>query len=411
VIEGAVPWGRVAEDGTVYVRTAAGERAVGSFPGASTTEALAYFTRKFDALEGQVRLLEQRVRTTDLAAKDAFATISKLKSEIASASAVGDLDGLAARLDALAPVIEEHRAEHEAARQRMRLAAREAKELIVEEAERVSVSTSWKVAGDRLKALLDEWKQAPRLDRRTDDELWKRFSAARTSFDKRRRQHFAELDSQRDEARARKEKLVAEAEGLADSTDWGATAARYREMMREWKNAGRASRAEEDALWARFRGAQDVFFKARDAVFAKRDEGHRDNLGRKEALVREAERLLPITDPKSARARLRKIHERWESVGHVPRGDRERIEARLRKVEEAVRSAEESEWRRTNPEARARAEATVSQLVSSIDTLAAQADGARKAGRDDKAAELDAAVAARREWLAEARKTLADFSR
>src|SRR5262249_15314029 len=135
------------------------------------------------------------------------------------------------------------------------------------------------------------------------------------------------------------------------------------------------------------------------------------NLERKEALAQEAENLLPISDPKAARRALRSIHDRWESVGHVPRTDRERIEGRLRRVEDAVRSAEAAEWRRTNPEARARAEATVAQLRTSIAHLEKQAEAARGAGDEAKAADAEAAMSARREWLAEAEKTLADFSR
>jgi hypothetical protein len=384
---------------------------VGSYPGASPDDALAYFARKYVVLEGQVDLLEQRIRTTDLPAKEAFASIEKLRGEVAEAHAVGDLDSLAARLDVLVGVVETRRAEQDAAKASSRQRARETKERIVAEAEQLAETTTWKSSGDRLRALLEEWKHAARLDRRTDDELWKRFSAARTAFDKHRRAHFAGLDAQRDESRMRKEKLVAEAEGLADSTEWGPTAARYRDLMRDWKAAGRASRDAEQELWARFRTAQDQFFAARDEVFSERDKDQRENLQKKEALAAEAEGLLPITDPKAVRRALRGIHDRWEAIGHVPRGDRERVEGRLRRVEDAVRSAEASEWRRTNPEAKARAEATVAQLRSSIAALEAQAASAREKGDDAKVADAEAAVSARREWLAEAEKTLADFSR
>ena len=403
-------WGRVADDGTVYVRTAEGERPVGSYPDASPEEALAYFGRKFDELAGQVDLLEQRVRAGGIAPKDAGSTLAHLQEAVTEANAVGDLAALLTRLDAVATQIEERRKRSEAARAKAREAAAATKERIVEEAEKLSTSSDWKRAGDRLRELLEEWKKAPRLERKVDDALWKRFSHARTAFDKRRRVHFAELDEQRGEAAARKEKLIKKAEELSTSKEWGDTARAYRDLMTEWKAAGRARRDVEDKLWERFRAAQDVFFAARSEVFAERDAGQAENLEKKRSLASEAEALLPITDLKSARAALRHVHEQWEAVGHVPRSDRDAVENRLKKVDDAVRAAEEAEWARSNPEARARAEATVSQLRTSIANLEADAAKARTAGNEKKAADAESAAEARRSWLVEAERTLAEFS-
>jgi len=403
-------WGRVAEDGTVFVRTADGERPVGSYPGATPEEALAYFGRKFDELEGQVRLLEQRVVTGGVSLADAGGAIEGLRATVVEAHAVGDLAGLLARLDALTLAVAQRKERREAERAKARERAAATKERIVAEAETLSGSQDWKKTGDRMRELLEEWKAAPRLDRKADDALWKRFSAARTAFDKRRRAHFAELDSQRAEVAVRKERLVKEAEALADSKEWKETARRFRDLMVQWKAAGRARRDVEDELWGRFRAAQDRFFSARNEVFATRDADLAENLEKKRALVAEAEKLLPVTDHRSARAAMRSIHERWEAIGHVPRNARDEVEGRLRKVDDAVRAAEDSAWRRSNPEARARAEATVTQLRSSIAALERDAADARARGDERKAAEAEAAAATRSSWLAEAKKTLAEFS-
>jgi hypothetical protein len=256
---------------------------------------------------------------------------------------------------------------------------------------------------------VDTWKGLPRLDRKTDDELWHRFSHARSAFSKRRKAHFASLDAQREEARRRKEKLVAEAQSLSSSTDWGPTAARYRELMTEWKAAGRAQREAEDDLWARFRGAQDVFFAARSEVFAERDSEQRENLAKKEELAAEAEKLLPVTDYKAARAALRGINERWEAIGHVPRDARPRVEGRMHTVERAISEAEEAEWRRTNPEARARAAGLTGQLQAAVDKLRGQIEQARAAGNNARADKLAAELEGRQALLDQALKGLHEF--
>jgi hypothetical protein len=403
-------FGRVDTDGTVYVRTASGERAVGSYPGASPEEALAYFHRKYVELAGQVDLLEQRLRRGGVGAKDAATSAEHLRAAVADARAVGDLEALLRRLDALEGSLAARREQEEVERTKARQDAVAAKERIVTEAEELAGSTDWKRTGDRLRALLEEWKAAPRLDRRTDDALWKRFSHARTAFDKHRRAHFAELDAARSEAAARKEELAEEAEALAESRDWGPTSAAFRDLMARWKNTGRARRDVEDALWARFKAAQDTFFGARNEVFAARDADLQENLTAKEALLDEAEAILPVTDPRAARAALRSLHERWDAVGHVPRVARDRVEGRLRRVDEAVRAAEETEWSRSTPEARARTEATVAQLRSSIAGLEEEVRTARAAGDSAAAERAEAAATARRAWLDEAERTLAELS-
>ncbi|MER7987604.1 DUF349 domain-containing protein [Streptomyces noursei] len=403
------PWGRVDETGTVYVRTADGEQVVGSWQAGTPEEALAYFERKYEGLVVEIGLLERRVRTTDLSAKDAQIAIDHLRQQVDEHHAVGDLEALKKRLDALVSVVESRREERRAAKARQTDEARDAKEKLVVEAEELAASEQWRAAGERLRALVDTWKGLPRLDRKTDDELWHRFSHARSAFSKRRKAHFATLDAQREEARKAKEKLVAEAESLSGSTDWGTTAARYRELMQDWKAAGRAQREHEDDLWNRFRGAQDVFFQARSEVFAERDAEQRENLTRKEELAAEAEKLLPVTDLKAARSAFRGINERWEAIGHVPRDARPKIEGRMHAVERAIQEAEEAEWRRTNPEARARAAGLTGQLQDAVDKLQKQIDTARAAGNTAKADKLGRELEGRKALLDQALKGLEEF--
>ncbi|MFD5553464.1 DUF349 domain-containing protein [Streptomyces sp. NPDC127068] len=403
------PWGRVDETGTVYVRTAEGEQVVGSWQAGSPEEALAYFERKYEGLVVEIGLLERRVRTTDLSAKDAQTAVGHLREQVDAHHAVGDLDALRKRLDKLVETVDARREERKAERAKQSDEARQAKEDLVSEAEELARSEQWRSAGERLRALVDTWKGLPRLDRKSDDELWHRFSHARSAFSKRRKAHFASLDAQREEARKTKERLVSEAEALSASSDWGPTAARYRELMADWKAAGRAQREHEDDLWNRFRGAQDVFFAARSSVFAERDAEQTENLKLKEELVAEAEKLLPVTDLKAARAAFRSVNERWEAIGHVPRDARARVEGRMHTVERALQDSEESEWRRTNPEARARAEGLTGQLQAAVDKLRAQIDAARTQGNNAKADKLERELEGRQALLDQALKGLQEF--
>ena len=403
-------WGRVSADGSVFVRTSEGERKVGQWPDGDPQEALAFFKKRYDDLAFEVDLLEQRIKAGTLTPEEATAAVRQVRESISDAQAVGDLAGLGRRLDALTTTIEQRREQRKAERARKVEQARAVKERIAGEAERLAEGTDWRNGANRLRDLLEEWKALPRLDKSADDALWRRFSTARTTYTRRRKAHFAELNGKREEARAIKERLVVEAEELADSTEWGPTSARYRDLMRQWKAAGPAPKGIDDQLWKRFRSAQDTFFGARDAANAALDREFAANAEKKEALLTEAEALLPVTDLRAAKEAFRDIAERWDAAGKVPRDRLKELEGRMRRVEQAIRSVEDDQWRRSNPEARARAAATVAQLESSITDLEGQRDQAAAGGNDRKAQELESAISARRSWLAEARKALEEFS-
>jgi len=335
--------------------------------------------------------------------------VKRAYESLENPSMVGDLASLRARVEALDALVQEKRAAAAEARAAAKAAALAAREAIVAEAEGLAESTQWKASGERFKELLDAWKAAPRADRAGEQALWKRFSHARSQFDKHRRQHFARLDGERSEAKQVKEALVAEAEALKDSTDWGSTASAYRDLMARWKAAGRAGKADEEALWQRFRAAQDEFFAARNAELGKRDAGFAENLAAKEALLVEAE-AIDTSDLKSAKAALRSIQERWEAIGHVPRGDKERVEGRLRRVEDAIRRGEQDQWKRTNPEAKARATSTVEQFSASLAKLEKEHEKLVAAGDTRKAADVEGRIATTRALLEAAERAAAEFS-
>lgn len=213
------PWGRVAEDGTVFVRTADGERSVGSYEAGTPAEALEFFTKRYEELEGKVHLLEQRVASGRLAPEEATSSTKALREQVVDAHAVGDLVSLAARLDALGPVIAVQRSARKEERAQKSAESKAEKEKLVAEAEKLAEGTDWRNGANRLRDLLATWKELPRLDRATDDALWRRFSTARTTYTRHRKAHFAEEHERRDGARVIKERLAKEAEALSTSTE------------------------------------------------------------------------------------------------------------------------------------------------------------------------------------------------
>jgi hypothetical protein len=389
-------FGRVDAEGTVFVKTADGERVVGSWQAGPPEEGLAHFARRFADLVTEVDLIEARLNSGAADANHSLSSVKRLRTSLPEAHVVGDLDGLAARLDKLAVLAEEKAGAARAAREAARGEALARKTALVEEAEKLAAeSTGWKTAGDRLKEILEEWKSIRGIDKKADGELWKRFAAARDGFTRRRGAHFASLDAQRKQAQGAKEELVVEAESLAESTEWAATAARLKELMALWKAAPRASKEAEQRLWERFRAAQDSFFSRRSEVFSARDAEQKGNLERKQQLVAQAEALDVEADPRAAQAAMRDLQAQWHEAGRVPREAAVGLDRRMRTVEEKVRQAMDSAWRRTEPSANPLLTQMRDQVAEAEQRLAR----AQAAGDAKRIREAEQALASKRQFL------------
>ncbi|HJQ43283.1 MAG TPA: DUF349 domain-containing protein [Jatrophihabitantaceae bacterium] len=388
-------WGRIDADGTVYVKTADGEREIGSWQAGDAEAGLAFYERRYEDLATEVTLLEKRLESGAGDPAHTRTSAQALREQVGTAAAIGDLASLTARLDALLVSVEEKAGAAAAARAEARAQAIETKEALVAEAEKIAESgTSWKVSGDRLRAIVDEWKQIKGVDRKTDDALWKRFAAARDAFGRRRGQHFAQLDVERGAAKQAKEKLVERAEALSDSTDWKETASAMRELMAEWKAAPRAARDVEEALWTRFRAAQDAFFSHRSGVFAERDAEQVENQKKKEAIIAEAQ-ALSIDDPQAAQSALRELQSRFDDIGHVPRDVMRRIDEQMRAAEQRVRDAVDAKWRESSVESNPFLAAMRERLAEAEQKL----ERARKSGDQQRIAKAEAEVEQRRSLL------------
>ncbi len=384
-------FGRVDPDGTVWLITAAGERTIGSWQAGDPDAAFTHFGRRFDDLQTEVVLLETRLASGSGDARKIRSAAKTLAESLPEAHVLGDVDSLAARLAAIVEHADSATQEEKARRDEVRAANTARKEALAAEAEDMAANaTQWKTAGDRLRAILDEWKTITGLDRKVDDALWKRYSAARETFNRRRGSHFADLDRERAGAKQAKEALCERAEELCGSTDWGPTSGTFRDLLTEWKAAGRASKDVDDVLWQRFKAAQDKFFSARNAVTSERDAEFRANADAKEALLADAERI-DTSNVDAARSALRTIGDKWDAIGKVPRERSADLERRFRAVEKKIRDTPTGG---VDPEAKARAD----QFRVRAEQFERQAEKAAAAGRTKDAEQARASAEQWRQW-------------
>ena len=401
-------FGAVTEDGTVTVQDGTQVRTIGTTAETDHDAALEPFASAYLDLVAFLDQTASLLNAPEHTQNELNRLLENLRKNMKEPQVVGDIPALRARASELREQAKEKIRALEAKRAEGREAATRRRTEFVESIEALVATDpeqiSWKNAGETMRQMVPTWKQMQSedigLDRPTEEALWKRLSAARASFDRMRKQFFSQLDERHAEAAAQKEELIARAEAMQDSTDWGPTVRAYKDLMNQWRRAPRGSRKKDDAQWKRFKAAQDTFFQARNADLHELEVEQSKNLEAKEALLVEAEAIDPAEDLEAAKKALRSVQDRWEEAGKVPRGDMRRIDDRLRAVERSIKNAEQDEWRRTDPRTKARVEGASSQLHSAIASYQEAYDKAVAGGDPKKIAEAEAALEARKEWLA-----------
>lgn len=405
-------FGRVENDGTVLVKMPDGsEKQVGQWAAGDPSDGLAFYIRKYHEVENELSLALQRLKEGKGNADAVFKLIERVKTGLETPNFVGDISILSTKIEELQVLAAVKKAEFSAAKAIAKEKAMEKRKQLVEEAEKLVNSKQWKVTTQRFKEIVEEWKKLPHGAKSEEQALWKRFSAARSAFDKTRRQYFSTLESGRKEAAKIKSEIVSQAKALSDSKEWNDTANKFRNLMAKWKSAPILERKEEQKLWKEFKLAQDVFFAARTAALSVIDEEHSKNLEAKKVLAEQAEKILPITDIKSARQALKPIQEEWSKIGHVSRKDKDKIESRLKAVEEAIRNAEKNELNRTDPAKSARAQSTMELIEAKLIKTEKERESALSSGDTKKAEKLALTIESQKMLLEATKTALADFTR
>lgn len=398
-------FGRVDEANNVYVSDSGTERLVGQYPNVTTEEALAYFVRKFEDLSAQVRTLEQRIAAGITDAKSLKTTREHLTKELVEPKAVGNIQNLRDRLEALTGAIEKAAEKASLERAEQTEAAMASKEEIAARAEAIVANLggiNWKKSGVEMTELFERWqklqKEGPKIPKSKTDPIWKRFSQSRAKFEQGRRAFFASQDGSFKEAKAAKTALVASAKALlskgSDATD------AYKKLQNQWKDAGKAGKAE-DALWKEFRAIGDAIFSAKKEKDAELAAVQQANLEQKTALVEEI-KAISFDDVEAAKSALAKVQGKWEKIGHVPREQVRKLEEPLRQAEKKITDMQAEAWRRSDPAAKARSNSLVSQLEDAIEKLEAEL----KLAKADKKKAIEEQITARKAWLLAAQQAV-----
>lgn len=396
--------GRVDEENNVYVFDNGSERKVGQYPGVTRDEALAYFERKFQELESNVRILEQRVKNKADAISIAKAA-KKLSLDLQEPAAVGNIQDLRERVSNITPNIEQLKKDKaEASDKAIKDCLKTRAEIATKAqalAQKDPQKTQWKIASKQMTELFDQWqlsqKSAPKIPRKDSEAIWKQFSQARTKFEANKRAFFSALTAESKNVRARKTALVTQAEALeAKGSD---SSLEYRKLLDQWKLSGRSQGFQDDALWERFKAAGDSIYARRKETVAKESVEFQANYDTKVSIIAEAEKLDPKGNLAEAKKTLLSLQTKYEKAGKVPKDKIREIDSRMKAVEKKFKDYEQEQWRASDPAAIERTNSVVQQLLESIEKLEKELIAAEASNDSKKIDKAKEALSARQSWL------------
>lgn len=202
-------------------------------------------------------------------------------------------------------------------------------EALIDTAKQMAEGAAAPDLGNRLRQLQLMWKEeVGALPQKRGKELWDTFKAACDQVYEKVKGVRAEEDVKFAEVTKVKQALIAEAESVADSTDFAATAAKLKDLQAKWKDSGHLPRKQGDELWKRFRAACDKFFERRKPMLEERAREEAQNLAAKQQLISRAQSVANAAGEGTwgkAIGEIKDLQAKWKEIGHVPRRDADAV--------------------------------------------------------------------------------------
>ena len=217
----------------------------------------------------------------------------------------------------------------------------------------------WREASNEFRELRERWKSAGSADRSTEAALWPRFKAAQD-------RHFAARAHEQDQNRASKERLVSQAESLANSSDLRSASDQMRKLGDEWKRIGPCEKADNDRLWSRFNQARTRLNDRKKQEFEKRQREWASNKAAKQRLVSQMDSLSHSSDFRAAKDQARALDAQWRATGPCAKTDNDQLWQQYKSAKDRVFEAAKRAGEQRRAEARQRAQDRVWRLEEQL---------------------------------------------
>jgi len=196
----------------------------------------------------------------------------------------------------------------------------------------------WDAMTKTVIGLQDEWKTVGFAAKKANRQLFTRFRSTCDKFFTAKAEYFRNTREELARNLARKQELADKAEAMKDSTDWNVATDAFVEMQKEWKTIGAVPKKHSDALWKRFTTACDAFFEQKKKAGAGQRSAESANLKAKREIIGKLSALSESEDRDAAIEEFRALQAQWQTIGHVPFREKDKIYEAYRSAVDAVRS-------------------------------------------------------------------------
>jgi hypothetical protein len=184
---------------------------------------------------------------------------------------------------------------------------------------------AWENKTKEILALQSKWKTIGFAPQKMNVKIFERFRHACDEFFRKKGEFFKILKGSMNSNLEKKKELCEKAEALKDSTDWKATAEIFVKLQKDWKTIGPVSKKHSDAVWNRFITACDYFFEKKGQATSAQKVVEQDNLKKKKEIINKLSELLNAEDVDNAEKEVKELMSEWNSVGHVPFKEKDKI--------------------------------------------------------------------------------------
>ena len=199
------------------------------------------------------------------------------------------------------------------------------------EYDKMTTFQHWHDKTEEILALQAKWKTIGYAPQKLNTKIFERFRAACDEFFKKKTEYFKTLKSGMNENLEKKRALCEQAEALKDSTDWKATSEILSKLQKDWKKIGPVSKKYSEPIWKRFVSACDYFFDQKAKATSSQKSVEHANLEKKKAIIAQLEEINKDEVPASETS-IRNLMKEWNSIGHVPFKDKDKIYKQYRSV-------------------------------------------------------------------------------
>lgn len=199
------------------------------------------------------------------------------------------------------------------------------------ETDNLKTYTQWDEVTKQIIALQEDWKKLGFASRKANAALFARFRKSCDDFFGKKAEFFKSMKEELSANLAKKIELCERAESLMDSTEWKETTDKFIEMQKEWKAIGPVVKKYSDSVWKRFIAACDHFFEQKKKQNVNVHAVEHDNLKAKKEVIATLKATIEEAGEEAAQT-VRDLMDRWQSIGHVPFKDKDKIYAQYREL-------------------------------------------------------------------------------